>query len=92
MYFCQYTILLTNSVMPNLRSQYLAYPLRHRRITDLAQLLHQLFLFLRRFYTDCRIKDAPGDVRGARIALCLAAKTVIANVLDIIGVEAPDRM
>ncbi len=45
-----------------------------------------------RFYTDCRIKDAPGDVRGARIALCLAAKTVIANVLDIIGVEAPDRM
>lgn len=51
----------------------------------LAQLFH-------RFYNACRIKDADEPVRNARLALCMAAKQTIQNVLTIIGVDAPEKM
>jgi arginyl-tRNA synthetase len=46
-----------------------------------------------RFYRECQVLDAGDEaVREARLALVIAAKTTIANALDILGVEAPESM
>ena len=45
-----------------------------------------------KFYNACRIKDAEQPERDARLALCAAARQTVANVLGIIGVEAPEKM
>ena len=49
------------------------------------------------FYRDCRVvgADAEAGVEGledARLAVCLAAKQVIAETLTLLGVSAPDQM
>jgi arginyl-tRNA synthetase len=33
-----------------------------------------------------------GDAQPFRLALCRATQTVVARALDLIGVEAPERM
>ncbi|MDY6810247.1 MAG: arginine--tRNA ligase [Actinomycetota bacterium] len=49
-----------------------------------------------RFYARCRVLpqgDEPaGDIHAARLALCDATRQVIANGLDLVGVNAPERM
>ncbi|OBI82747.1 arginine--tRNA ligase [Mycobacterium sp. E740] len=49
-----------------------------------------------RFYDSCRVlpqgDESPNDLHGARLALCQAARRVIANGLGILGVTAPERM
>ncbi|MBQ8143830.1 MAG: arginine--tRNA ligase [Butyricicoccus sp.] len=45
-----------------------------------------------KFYNACRIKDAEQPERDARLALCAAARQTVANVLGIIGVDAPEHM
>ena len=42
--------------------------------------------------TACRIKDAEPAARQARLALCLAVKPVIANVLTMFKVTVPESM
>ena len=56
-----------------------------RYAMDLAALYHS-------FYTECRclVDDAP--LRLARLQLCDATRIALRNVLEIIGVSAPDRM
>ena len=54
-------------------------------LRDLANEFHTLYN-AHQFILD----DAP--LRDARLLLCDATKTVIANGLDILGVSAPDRM
>ena len=45
------------------------------------------------FYRECPVVDAPDEeTRHARLALVVAAKTTIANALDILGVAAPESM
>ena len=44
-----------------------------------------------RFYHHHRVLEA-GDARAFRLALCQATQTVIARALDLVGVEAPERM
>lgn len=45
------------------------------------------------FYRDCKVVGAePASVESFRIALCVAAKTQLALVLDLLGVSAPDSM
>jgi arginyl-tRNA synthetase len=45
------------------------------------------------FYRECPVVDAAdADTRQARLALVVAAKTTIANALDILGVAAPESM
>jgi arginyl-tRNA synthetase len=44
-----------------------------------------------RFYHRHRVLES-GEAEGFRLGLCLATQTVIARVLDLIGVEAPERM
>jgi arginyl-tRNA synthetase len=43
-----------------------------------------------RFYHEHRVLES--EQEGFRLALCRATRTVIARCLDLVGVEAPDRM
>lgn len=54
-------------------------------VYELAQVFHK-------FYDTCQIKDAEENVRSSRLALCAAAKTVIANVLAMLKIDAPEKM
>ena len=45
-----------------------------------------------RFYNACRILDAVGTVQQGRIALCLAVRGVIHNILTMFKVTAPETM
>jgi arginyl-tRNA synthetase len=56
-----------------------------RYARDVASEFHQ-------FYTECKILTDERDVRLARLALCLAAKGVLARTLLLAGVSAPDSM
>ena len=60
-----------------------------RYLEDLAGDYH-------RFYDSCRVlpqgDEQPTDLHPARLALCQAARQVIANGLAILGVTAPERM
>ncbi len=56
-----------------------------RYVIDLAGAFHK-------FYNACRIKDAEPAARQARMALCLAVKQVIANVLTMFKVTVPESM
>ncbi len=56
-----------------------------RYVIDLAGAFHK-------FYGACRIKEAEPAVRQSRIALCLAAKNVIANVLTMFKITVPESM
>jgi arginyl-tRNA synthetase len=49
------------------------------------------------FYRDCRVvgADAEAGMQGlesARLGVCLAAKRVIASGLELLGIDAPERM
>ncbi|MHB9286912.1 arginine--tRNA ligase [Halobacteriales archaeon Cl-PHB] len=44
------------------------------------------------FYRECPVLDAEADVRQARLALVLAARTTMANALGVLGVAAPESM
>ena len=43
-----------------------------------------------RFYTECRVLGDPAQ--AFRLQLCRATQRVLARCLDLVGVEAPDRM
>ncbi len=45
-----------------------------------------------RFYGNCRIQGADPAVQQARIALCLAVRGVIHNILTMFKVNAPETM
>jgi arginyl-tRNA synthetase len=38
------------------------------------------------------VVGAPDGLEEARLAICVAAKRVIARTLDLLGVSAPERM
>lgn len=59
------------------------------RITRYVQEVAALF---HRFYNACNIKDAEPDLQQARLALCVATKTVLENGLSILKVTAPEKM
>ncbi len=56
-----------------------------RYVMDLAGLFHS-------FYNSCRVKCEDEKLMKARIILIEATKTVIKNVLDILKINAPDKM
>jgi arginyl-tRNA synthetase len=45
-----------------------------------------------RFYHEHRIVIPELDIAKARLALCLATKTVLANGCKILGISTPERM
>jgi arginyl-tRNA synthetase len=45
------------------------------------------------FYRDCKVIGAEGEgVQEARLGLCVATKQTIARTLNVLGIEAPERM
>jgi arginyl-tRNA synthetase len=56
-----------------------------RYARDVASDFHQ-------FYTECKILADERELRLARLALCIAAKVVLARALALAGVSAPDSM
>ena len=54
---------------------------------------HDLASDFHAFYRDCRVVGAePAELEDFRLELCAATKSVIARVLSLLGVEAPERM
>jgi arginyl-tRNA synthetase len=60
----------------------------HRVVAYLIDLARDFHLF----YEHCRVYDAPDDLKPFRVDLTRAARGVIALGLDLLGVEAPQRM
>jgi arginyl-tRNA synthetase len=56
-----------------------------RYARDVAADFHQ-------FYAECKILTEDSETRLARLALCLAAKSVLARALSLAGVSTPDSM
>ncbi len=54
-------------------------------VYDLATLFHK-------FYNSCRVKGETEDLMYARLNLCLCVKTILANVLGLLKIEAPEEM
>jgi arginyl-tRNA synthetase len=44
------------------------------------------------FYRDCQVLTDDANLSHARLALCVATKTVLADGLRLLGVSAPERM
>lgn len=44
------------------------------------------------FYNACRVRDEEENLMGARLKLIESCRVVIKNVLDILGVSAPEKM
>jgi arginyl-tRNA synthetase len=59
------------------------------RLTHAAQDLAARF---HRFYTECRVVSDDAPLTQSRLWLCRGTKQVIANLLDLLGVSAPERM
>jgi arginyl-tRNA synthetase len=53
--------------------------------TDLATSFHK-------FYRDCQVISEDKNSTQARLALILATKTVLKNILDLMGISAPEKM
>lgn len=56
-----------------------------RHLIEVATLFHK-------FYTACHIKGEKEELLQARLALAIAAKTVLANALTMLKVTVPDSM
>ena len=54
-------------------------------LCDLAQLFHK-------FYDNCKIKGEEENILRSRLSLCVATKTVFKNLLDLLKVDAPEKM
>lgn len=65
--------------------KHMAPHLLPRYARDVASDFHQ-------FYAECRILVTDQELRLARLTLCIATKHVLARVLGLIGVSAPDSM
>lgn len=59
------------------------------RLTHYAQELAGLF---HGFYANCHVLGVGEDLQGARLALCDAARTNLAQALGLLGVSAPKTM
>jgi arginyl-tRNA synthetase len=61
-----------------------------------ARYLEALASAYHKFYDSCRVlpmgDEEPTDLHRARLALCVAARQVLANGLRLLGVSAPERM
>ncbi len=59
---------------------------------QLTQYLSDLSTAFHKFYTECWVLSTDKELSQARLALCLATRTVLANGFAILGVSAPESM
>lgn len=61
-----------------------------------ARYVEELASSFHKFYDACQILPKAGEdaepIHGARLALAMATRQVLANALDLLGVSAPERM
>jgi arginyl-tRNA synthetase len=65
----------------------------NKEVSLLTNYIYKLATTIHSFYTECRVLD-PNNVEltRQRLALCSAAKIVMKNALNLVGVEAPIEM
>jgi arginyl-tRNA synthetase len=74
------------------------YPEQVRHAADLrapyrlARYAEELSADFHRFYTECRVVTEDGELTQARLHLSAATRQVLANVLALLGVTAPESM
>ena len=56
-----------------------------RYAIDVATLFHK-------FYSVCRVKGEPDEILQARLNLCIAVKTVVKNILEMLKINCPESM
>ena len=60
-------------------------PVMTHYVIDTATLFHK-------FYNACRVKGEEEPLMQARLALCMATRIVIENVLGLLKITAPESM
>ena len=60
--------------------------------TKITKYVTNVATYFHKFYNACRVKCGNDALMQARLNLCIAAKTVIKNVLDMFSITCPDRM
>jgi arginyl-tRNA synthetase len=63
-----------------------------REVHPIPTYLETLATRFHQFYTAHRVLVEEEDLRNRRLALCSATKTVLRTGLDLLGVEAPEKM
>jgi arginyl-tRNA synthetase len=63
-----------------------------REVHPLPTYLEALATRFHQFYTVHRVLVDDEEVRARRLALCAATKIVLRSGLDLLGVEAPEKM
>ncbi len=58
----------------------------------MPQYLSDVSTAFHKFYTECRVLTDNETITQARLALCLASKTVLANGFHLLGISAPEKM
>lgn len=58
----------------------------------ITKYLIELAQYFHKFYDSCPIKNAEEAVLQSRLSLCTAVKIVLKNLLDLLKVEAPEKM
>ncbi len=63
-----------------------------REVHPIPAYLEMLATRFHQFYTVHRVLVEEGGLRGRRLALCAATRTVLRNGLNLLGVSAPEKM
>jgi arginyl-tRNA synthetase len=81
-------LLLALAEMPEMLAHAAELRAPHR-VAHAAQELARRF---HRFYNECRVVGEDAELTQARLWLCRASQQVLANLLLVLGVSAPERM
>lgn len=65
---------------------------RERAVHRMARYAHELAALFHTFYNQCRIIGVEPELQQARLALVLAVRNNIRHVLQILGIDAPEKM
>ena len=60
--------------------------------TKVTKYVANVATYFHKFYNACRVKCGDEALMQARLSLCIAAKTVIKNILDMFNISCPERM
>lgn len=89
---------LEHSSELNLAKQLIRFPeiiedtAKDYQVSRIPKYAFDLATFFHRFYTDCRVVSEDERLTQKRLKLVLATKIVLKNVLEIMGVSAPEKM
>lgn len=68
------------------------HALRQLEPQKLVDYLHSIAELYHKFYQECPILKAEGELSGARLALSVATRQVLQNGFRILGISAPESM